>query len=69
MPLRRFCETTGFDPETHLFGFFSILLGRGKFARFDDDFGEPIGESVEATARSAVGQCAAEHLQHMLSSE
>jgi hypothetical protein len=43
--------------------------GRAEFARLDHDFGEAVGEPVEATARSVVWQRAAEHLQHMLSSE
>ena len=40
-----------------------------EFAGFAEDFGEAVGEPVEATARSAVWQRAAEHLEHMLSSE
>jgi hypothetical protein len=41
--------------------------GRREGARFCDDFGEPVGEAVEATARSAVWQRPAKHLEHMLS--
>ena len=43
--------------------------GRGDFARFRDDLGEPIGEPVEATARSTVRQSTTEHFQYMLSAE
>jgi hypothetical protein len=45
------------------------MLRVSKFARFAEDLGEAVGEPIEATTRRAVEQGAAEHLQHMLSSE
>jgi hypothetical protein len=41
--------------------------GRRELASFAEDFCEPVGEAVEATARSAVWQGPAKHLEHMLS--
>ena len=43
--------------------------GRREVACFDKDFGEAVGEAIEANASSVFWQRAAEHLQHMLSSE
>src|ERR1700741_1876335 len=40
-----------------------------ELARFTEDFGEAVRESVEATARSSVWQRPTKHLEHMLSSE
>jgi len=41
--------------------------GRRELAGFFEDFCEPVGKAVEATARSAVWQRPAKHLEHMLS--
>src|SRR5271157_958684 len=41
--------------------------GRRELAGFAEDFCEPVGEAVEATARSVVWQRPAKHLEHMLS--
>ena len=43
--------------------------GCRELAGFTEDFGEPVGEAVEATARSVVWQRPAKHLEHMLSAE
>ena len=42
------------------------LSGGVEFARFREDFGESIGELIEAVPGSAVFQGAAEHLDCML---
>ena len=45
------------------------LFGRAEFADFREDFGQPIGEPVEATSRRAVRQGSPEHLDCVLSEE
>ena len=40
----------------------------GELAPFTEDFGEAVGESVEATARSSVWQRPTKHLERVLSS-
>src|SRR3954470_24492723 len=42
------------------------LSGWIEFARFDEDFGEPIGELIETMFGSAVRQRTTEHLDGML---
>ena len=45
------------------------VSGCGEFARFRDDFREPVRESVEVVAGIAVWEGAAEHFKHMLRSD
>jgi hypothetical protein len=45
------------------------LSGGVEFAGFRQDFGESIGELIEAMLRSAVRQGATEHLDGMLSEQ
>ena len=45
------------------------LSGGVEFAGFREDFGESIGELIEAMLRSAVRQRATEHLDGMLSEQ
>jgi hypothetical protein len=52
-----------------LTGHLCPFSGRHELARFGNDFGEPVGEAVEAVPRSVVWKCPAKHLEHMLSSE
>ena len=50
-------------------GQFLPTFRASRVARFDEDFGETVGEPVEATARSTVWQRQTKHFEHMLSSE
>ena len=45
------------------------LSGGVEFAGFREDFGESIGELIEAMLRSAIRQRATEHLDGMLSEQ
>jgi hypothetical protein len=45
------------------------LSGEAEFAKLGEDFGEAIGESIEAASRGAIRQGSTEHLDGVLSEE
>ena len=64
-PIRRSAVPSG---SSALPANFCPVSGCGEFARFSEDFGEPVREPVEAVACIAIWKGAAEHFEHMLRS-